>query len=369
MAELNKVTLICKEGGSSKQYTIWLEEKGDGFVVNYNNGPIGGWVQGGTKTKEPVSREKAVTIYEKKIKEQKGKGYTIGKDAPAFSQVEDAKDSGLRPMLLTQGDEDEDLERLIKDDDWCAQEKLNGKRIMLRITKDKVTGINKRGLECPIPEAFQKAFKNLVIPYEVDGELIGDVYYVFDVISEGNGDYGKKQAYGVRLEAINFLVTTIHDDHVCWVPAYVGEKNKRDFVKKMKAARKEGVVFKRLDGKYDPGRIENLKKAIAVKVKFYKAISPVVIGWKKDKQSIEVGLREEIKGNKAEIISVGWVTVPTKYVPQIEEGKPVRIRYLFATSGNQLYQAHLDPTDDGQVMADQALADPITDLVYEGKDE
>ena len=101
-----------------------------------------------------------------------------------------------------------------------------------------------------------------------------------------------------------------------------------------------------------------------VKVKFYKAVSPVIIGWKKDKQSIEVGLRDDKK-----IISVGWVTVPTKYVGQIEEGKPVRVRYLYATPAKQLYQAHLDPTDDGQVMADQVLADPIADLKFEGKEE
>lgn len=367
--ELNRVSLYCKEGGSDKQYTMWLEEKDGGFLVNFNYGPRGGWVKDGTKTPKPVLKAEAEKIYEKKMKEQKAKGYTIGEDAPAFSQVEDAKDSGLRPMLLTQDDE-ENIEKYITDDDWCAQEKLNGKRIMLRITKEKVTGVNKRGLECPIPEVFQKIFKSLATGYELDGELIGDVYHVFDVISEGGGDYGKKQSYGVRLEAIDYLVNVVKDDHIRFVPAYVGEKKKREFVKKMKATRKEGIVFKRLDGKYEPGRFENLKKAIAVKVKFYKAVSPVVMGWKKDKQSIEVGLRENVEGKRMpQVTSVGWVTVPTKYVEQVQVGKPIRVRYLYATPAKQLYQAHLDPTDDGLVMADQVLADPITDLQYEGKED
>jgi len=365
--ELNKVSLYCKEGGSDKVYTLWLEEKGDGFLVNFNYGPRGGWVQNGTKTKEPVAKDKAQKIYEKLLAEKKAKGYTAGEDAPAFSQTEGAVDSGVRPMNLTPDDE-ESLEKYITDDDWCAQEKLNGKRILLRVSKDKAVGINKRGLECPVPAVFQKGFKNLAMEYVLDGELIGENYHVFDVLFEDRADYGKKNVYGTRIEGVNYIVAAMANDHVQFVPSYVGAKNKRDFVKKLMLGRKEGVVFKRLDAAYEPGRRNDLKKAIAVKVKFYKAIAPVVITWKKDKQSIEVGLREE-KDGKMDIVSVGWVTVPTKYVEQVELGNPIRVKYLYATPGRQLYQAHLDPTDDGQVMADDAMADPITDLKFEGKEE
>lgn len=359
---LNKVSLYCKEGGSDKQYTMWLEEKDGGFLVNFNYGPRGGWVKDGTKTPEPVSKAEAEKIYEKKLKEQKGKGYTIGEDAPAFSQVEDAKDSGLRPMLLTQDDE-ENLEKYIADDNWCAQQKLNGKRIMIKVVKKVVTGVNKRGLECPIPEVIKKAFEKVSENIETDGELIGDVYHVFDVQSHGG-------PYGARLNAVGALPHITDDSHIRFLPSYAGEKNKRAFVEKMKKEKKEGVVFKRLDAPYEPGRRNDLKKAIAVKVKFYKAVSPVVMGWKKDKQSIEVGLREKVEGERMpQVTSVGWVTVPTKYVEQVEVGKPIRVRYLYATPAKQLYQAHLDPTDDGLVMADQVLADPITDLQYEGKED
>jgi bifunctional non-homologous end joining protein LigD len=365
--ELNRVSLYCKEGGSDKQYTMWLEEKPDGFLVNFNYGPRGGWVKDGTKTPKPVSKIDAEKIYEKKLKEQKGKGYTIGEDAPAFSQVEDAKDSGLRPMLLTQDDE-ENLEKYITDDDWCAQQKFNGKHIMTKITTKGVIGSNKRGLECPIPESLIKALGKMKDKidkgeaFSTDGELIGENYHIHDVPSDD-------RVYGMRLNVVGTIPHIVGDMHVHYVESHVGEKNKREFVRKLMKERKEGVVFKRLDGKYLPGRVNDLKKAIAVKIKFYKAISPVVMGWKKDKQSIEVGLREEIKGGKAEIVSVGWVTVPTKYVEQVEVGKPIRVRYLYATPAKQLYQAHLDPTDDGQVMADQVLADPITDLKFEGKEE
>lgn len=362
--ELNKLSLYCKEGGSDKVYTLWLEEKSDGFLVNFNYGPRGGWVKDGTKTPKPVSKAEAEKIYEKKLKEQKAKGYTVGEDAPAFSQTEGVEDSGLRPMLLTNCT-DEGPERFIEEEAWAAQEKLNGKRIMIRRTKDgQVIGSNKRGLVCPIPVALAEEVKAFGHPVTLDGELIGDVYHVFDLL-EMVGDW-RDVRFGKRHDEV--LEYFSEKKHIRVVPRIFGREEKAKFVKDLMKRRKEGVVFKLLGGHYMPGRIEDPKKAIAVKVKFYAAISAVVIGWKKDKQSIEVGLREEMKGSKANIISVGWVTVPTKYVEQIEIGKPVRVKYLYATAGHQIYQAHLDPTTDGQVMADQVLADPYGDLKYEGKE-
>lgn len=365
MAELNKVSLYCKEGNSDKTYTLWLEEKSGGFLVNFNYGPRGGWIQTGTKTKEPVAKDKAQKIYEKLLAEKKAKGYTIGEDAPAFSQVEGAEDSGLRPMLLTP-DTEENLEEYLTGGAWGAEQKLNGKRILLRIKGGKVEGVNRRGLLCPLPLEVQIALKSET-GCVFDGELIGAVYHAFDLL-EIDGKDIRHLPYATRYEKLEKLPIFDKEGPIRLTSLATGEKDKRKLYKELKDGRKEGIVFKRLDAVYEPGRREDLKKAIAVKVKFYAAISPVVIGWKKDKQSIEVGLREEIKDSKAKIVSVGWVTVPTKYVDQIKVGKPVRVKYLYATSGHQLYQAHLDPTDDGQVMADQVLADPFGDLKYEGKE-
>jgi bifunctional non-homologous end joining protein LigD len=362
--ELNKLSLYCKEGGADKVYSLWLQEEKDGWTVQFLYGPRGGWVKDGTKTPKPVAQAAAQKIYDKLLAEKKAKGYTAGEDAPAFSQTEGAVDSGLRPMLLTP-DEEENIEKYIEDDSWGAQEKLNGKRIMIRVAEGKATGSNKRGLVCPIPMELTKEFEKLKHVLAVDGELIGDLYHTFDLL-EMVGDW-REVRYGKRHGELPEQFRGF--EHVKVVPLAIGKEAKTALVKELRKRRKEGVVFKRLGDHYLAGRVDNLKKTGSVKVKFYAAISPVVIGWKKDKQSIEVGLAEELKGNKMNIVSVGWVTVPMKYIEQIEVGKPVRVKYLYATSGHQLYQARLDPTDDGQVMADQLLADPFGDLKYEGKDE
>lgn len=136
-ARLESVSLSSKEGGSDKIYVLWLEQKDDKFLVQFQFGPRGGWMQGGTKTKEPVSKEDANKIYSKILKEKTAKGYcfTDAKDAPpVFTQAESKVDTGLRPMLLTSATED-DLERFITDDAWGAQEKLNGRRMLVRVRR------------------------------------------------------------------------------------------------------------------------------------------------------------------------------------------------------------------------------------------
>lgn len=73
--ELKKVSLFCTEGTSDKVYVLWIEPKGAGFVVQFQYGPRGGWMNGGTKTKEPVPMEVAQKAYDKVLKEKLKSGY------------------------------------------------------------------------------------------------------------------------------------------------------------------------------------------------------------------------------------------------------------------------------------------------------
>lgn len=346
-----KITMYCREGNADKQYTMWLQEEKTGWTVQFQYGPRGGWVKDGTKTPKAVKQADAEKIYDKLMAEKKAKGYTEGKDAPAFSQTAGAVDSGLRPMLLT-ADDEENIEKYLKDYGWAAQEKINGKRIMIKAVDGKITGVNRRGLECPIPEELQKALAGLGLKANLDGELVGSVYHVFD--------------FPLPIELkLRWTVTGGFGDAVKFVPLVTGEEDKRRLYQLLKDGRKEGIVFKRLDAVYEPGRREDLKKAIAVKVKFWTEANVEVLKWNKDKQSIEVGMLFKMGPS----VSVGNVTVPTKYMPQIERGKIVRVRYLYATANKILYQPKLDPTDDGIVGADSTAPDPIGALKFEGKEE
>ena len=301
-----KVSLYCTEGTSDKVYTIWVEKKDNLYIVEAQWGRRGGPQQSGTKTpKGPVALDKAEAIYDSVLKEKRAKGYHEGEDAPAFSQVEGAVDGGLRPMLLTQDDE-ANVEKYITDPAWGGQQKMNGKRIMLKVDSTKgVLGFNKRGLQCPLPKELTDAIERLVnLQVTFDGELIGGVYYAFDVMETGGLDR-TKETYKERHKWLCKILATIPSSGIKLVDLALDEKAKRALLARLKAEDKEGIVFKRLDGIYHPGRIDNLLKTLAVKLKFYAEVAAVVIDWT-EKQSVEVGLRGEAKVFSKLSILPGW---------------------------------------------------------------
>ena len=375
--KMKLVSLYSTEGGSDKVYTMWIEPQGDGFLVQAQWGRRGGPMQAGTKTPKPVGLVDAEKVYQKVLKEKQGKGYHEGETAPAFSQVTNAVDTGLRPMLLTDCTS-EGPKRFLEDPAWGAQEKMNGKRIMLDIFPDgRVVGINRRGLECPIPQEVTDAFKakrggrggsaRPIPRLTLDGELVGTTYHAFDLLLEAD-DIGKQidrksNPVNVRHYRLTTVLRLFLCESVKTVDLMVSTANKGLLVTRLQTERREGVVFKRLDAPYEPGRRENVAKAIAVKVKFYATISAIVMWWT-DKSSVEVGLKDG-----PSVMSVGKVTIHAKHVDKISMGNIIRLKYLYATSAKQLYQANLDPTADGKVIADQLVPDPIADLKFEGKGE
>jgi len=156
-----RLSLWCQEGGSDKTYTLWVEKEGNGYWLKFLYGPRGGTQKPGTKNKAAFTIEKAEAEYDKLLKEKLAKGYKpMGENVPEYLEVKEAKDAGVRPMLLTP-DAEENLEEYIKSDDWCAQEKMNGKRIMIQSAPNgRIVGVNRRGLECPIPLAVESSLRD-----------------------------------------------------------------------------------------------------------------------------------------------------------------------------------------------------------------
>lgn len=366
--KLKEVTLACREGSADKVYQIWIEPEDDGFMVKALYGRRGGSMASATKTSSPVPKEKAEKVYDGVLKEKFGKGYTVfGEAAPAYTHVDGAVDTGRRVMLLTDCTES-GPDRFVAADEWCGQEKMNGKRIVLHVENGKVVGSNRRGLECGIPEVLIKELAGLKFKATLDGELIGENYHAFDAMAVV-GDL-REVRFGKRHDA---LLENFHDkfEHVKVVPRVFGKKDKQRLVDDLQKRRKEGVVFKLLGGLYVPGKVENEAKAHCVKVKFY-AEALLKILHLNDKQSIEVAAFDDKAKKAGAWVSVGNVTVATKFLAQVRQGGMVRVRYLYATDANRLYQPNLDPTADGVVVADDVVAANATrvhELKHEGKEE
>lgn len=364
----SSVTLYCTEGGSDKIYKAELAPQGDEFVVNFWFGPRAGTLRPGTKTKTPMSLEKATSIFEKLVKSKKAKGYHEGENAPAYTAMDGtSRDTGIRPMLLTP-DIEESIEKYINDSQWAAQEKKNGIRLLLKVENREVTGINRKGQEISIPKGLRDTVAECG-PFILDGELIGDTYHAFDLL-EANEEDHREKPYIDRYSTAGEVVEAINDHVVQLVSFAVSTAEKRKLVDELRAGQKEGIVFKKLyDSPYLPGKVASLKKAEQVKVKFYAYGEFLTLGWN-DKQSLQLGA--VVGGGDSAVVGVGNVTVPDKYVDEIGTAarKVIRVRYLFATAANKLYQPTLEPDDTGAVICtDHDWKDcPLSQLKHEGKD-
>ena len=175
-----QISLYYQQGRSDKVYNIQLEPSGSGWCVNFQYGRRNTTLTDGTKTQEPVSEAEARKIFDKLVAEKMGKGYTEGEGCTPYTGATDKQVSGVLPQLLNPIEE-EQVEALLVNDDWCAQEKFDGRNRLLRIGASQVEGINKLGLVVGIPQPIHDSGLRFG-PGLLAGEEIADTLHVFDLL-------------------------------------------------------------------------------------------------------------------------------------------------------------------------------------------
>src|SRR4030042_2054662 len=125
------ITLYFKQGSSDKVYQASLEEvEYNRFVVNFAYGRRGATLKTGTKTQTPVDYASAKKIYDKLVKSKTAEGYAPGAEGPQYVHTDaDTRDTGIHCQSLNFITATE-ARRLIKDDEWWAQGKYDGKRML-----------------------------------------------------------------------------------------------------------------------------------------------------------------------------------------------------------------------------------------------
>jgi bifunctional non-homologous end joining protein LigD len=327
--QAESITLYYREGSSDKVYQCSIEPSAELFVVNFAYGRRGSTMQTRTKTSSPVDYETAKGIFDKLVREKMAKGYTQGADGTPYEQSRDeGRATEVRPQLLNPIEEDE-VKRLIKDPAWCMQEKKDGKRILLQKQGAAIHGINKKGLLVGLPSPIVHQTQKFSTDFIIDGECVGDVLYAFDLLKLGD-DGVMAKPYKERLALLTELldvpcVTIIEVVETAFAPA-----QKANLYNRLKEGRKEGVVFKRLDAPYTPGRPAN--GGTQLKHKFCATLSAVVAK-ANPQRSVEVRL---LNGDKW--VTAGNLTIPPNHpVPNV--GAVVEVKYLYAIPGSGcLYQ-------------------------------
>ncbi len=328
------ITLYFKQGKSDKIYKASMEEvAGDGFIVNFAYGRRGSTLKTGTKTKTPVDYDKAQKIYNKLVKSKTSKGYAPGEDGSRYVHTDaDSRETGVQCQLLNFVEESEAM-RLNDDGGWWAQEKHDGKRMLIRKT-DAVAAINRRGLTVGAPDVILESATGVDRAFLVDGEAVGEQLFVFDLL-EINGEDMRGAPYTRRLSQLEALGL---GGAVSVVETARTKEEKHRLYNQLKASGGEGVVFKKHSAPYTAGRPNS--GGAQVKFKFY-ATASVIVTKKNKKHSVAVAV---VDGDKR--VAVGNVTIaPSKSLPEVNT--IIEVRYLYAYKNGSLYQPnYLNDRDD-----------------------
>jgi len=336
LTELSNVTLYYREGNSDKVYQCSIEPAGERYVVNFAYGRRGSTLNTGTKTNVPVDLDSAQSIFNKLVKEKKAKGYTEGKEGTPY-QHSDQEPSGLLPQLLNPIEEDQ-VQELINDNNWCAQEKLDGRRTLIKKQGLVITGINKKGNTIGLPLPVFEAVKLFDADMIIDGESIGDTLHAFDLL-ELDGIDIRAWTYRERLTALMDFLFHVQQRAIKLVDTAFKMEQKRTMLDELRKGKREGIVFKLLQAPYTPGRPNS--GGTQLKHKFVATLSTVV-SKVNQRRSVEIRLLDDEGWQIA-----GNVTIPENHnIPKV--GDVVEVEYLYALrQSGVLYQpVYLGTRDD-----------------------
>ena len=337
---VESANLYYKEGASDKVYHATIEDVGQGYVVNFSYGRRGSALKSGTKTNGPVTKEQAKKIFDSILKEKTGKGYRkLEGQEQAIHVAEDLPDTpNESKCVLLNAIEENQVESYLNDENWLAQQKYDGVRFMLHKNGQSIRGYNRRGVNANMPTVIWNDAQKLN-DFLIDGELIGENYYVFDILQHGDKDTQNLSVLE-RLKILEEYKSV--SDYIKIAESYLDKKSKFDFYKKSKEKNEEGIVFKRKDAKYYVGRPSS--GGDYLKYKFYATCSCFVTEINDKKRSVHIGL---LDGKK--LLPAGKVTIPINHeVPEV--GSIVEVRYLYAykQSGNLYQPTYLGLREDIQ---------------------
>ena len=336
--EPDSITLYYREGASDKVYQCGIEPAGERFVVNVAYGRRGATFNTGTKTNVPVDYPDARRIFDKLVKEKTAKGYTPGENGTPYQHAHaEPRATGVLPQLLNAADDDE-IERLVADDQWAMQEKFDGRRMLVRKQGAAIHGINRKGLHVGLSSPVLVAAHAIPGDFILDGEAVGESLHSFDLL-ELNGEDQRSLPYRQRLTALLNLLMSGQQRHIHYVTTAYAAHEKYDRLEHLFHQGKEGIVFKRLDAPYTPGRPNS--GGSQLKHKFYASLSAVV-GKQNAQRSVEIMLRDG-----SQWVGTGNVTIPpTDRVPVIGSVVEVRYLYAFPESGCLYQPTYLGPRSD-----------------------
>jgi bifunctional non-homologous end joining protein LigD len=333
---LTKGSFFYAEGSSDKEYELVLWFDGTDYTVEARWGRRGNLGAPGVKYRGPRETE-ARKAFDAEVATRIKKRYVgsvqDGDGVPQAAVDETHELSDHRPQLLNVVDPAEAT--MLRDDPkWFAQQKFDGHRRAIETRGSTVRSINRLGRYVGINETIAQALAFFPGEFLVDGELIGETFVAFDLLSLDELSF-RTMPYSERLTALEQL--GLPGITVCETARTAQEKHALH--RKLRALNAEGVVYRRHDAPYAADRPAS--GGPCLKEKFWQSATLLVIGHNA-KRSVEIAAYDDA----GTLVSVGNVTIPPNLtVPQV--GDRVEIRYLdYFIAGSITQPLYLGTRDD-----------------------
>ena len=224
--------------------------------------------------------------------------------------------------------EEKEAGLLLHDPEYWMQEKMDGRRLLIKKEGGIITGINRLGFITSVPDTIARSAARYKGNFILDGEAVGDTLHVFDLLAISGEDM-RTLRFAVRYLRLRDLLNAFYHPHIKVVETYCSSEM-AGWYSQFKSEGKEGVVFKHVDAPYTPGRPSS--GGAQLKYKFHETAS-LIVSTVNDKRSVSLILFEGDKVRPA-----GNVTIPPNHdIPA--PGSVVECRYLYAfKESGALYQ-------------------------------
>lgn len=238
----------------------------------------------------------------------------------------------MRPMLCGSVQANQ-VETYLNDDNWVAQQKLDGDRLLIHVTDHTVTPLNRDGVRRsnPTPKVVLDQFAVLPGEWVLDGELLtSGEFWLFDLPKAADG-IGPTDPYWKRYEVLERVFAGgiwQPADCIRLLPMARTTLAKRRLLRDLHGRGAEGLIFRHMDAGYKPGK----RSELALKAKFTHTAEVVVHQVRPDgRDNCTFRLFRD-----GRLVPAGSVSLVGR--PPVAPGDVIEVRYLYASEDSLLYQ-------------------------------
>ncbi len=250
-------------------------------------------------------------------------------DAGDMASLFDANPNNVDQLLIAILKGSSPLKRYLTSDDYVFQEKHNGDRRLVEKQNGIIRDYNRNGKPGKgLPQCVKDALNaHPTSQFILDGELVGDVFFVFDILFYGT-DPAAAKPYRER-EAL-FQTNFPTSDFIKPVRSFKTPQEKITLIKFLVGIRAEGFVVKDMNAVYRPAITNSTR--FNFRYKFWKTLDAVVIGdttERDDKGMLKNSVRLGCYDSQGKLKDICGSTKKAEFT--LKPGDVVELKYLYGT--------------------------------------